>query len=78
MWYTSLAYILDCTLSNFPTFPPLQKLNDRRAILENISNEERKAMYKEVVIISFMSSEESGEELDENEDLKPVYVCSLP
>ena len=29
--------------------------------------------------MSFMSSEESGEELDENEDLKPVvYVRSLP
>ena len=29
--------------------------------------------------MSFMSSEESGEELDENEDLKPVlYIHSLP
>ena len=57
----------------------MQKLNDRKAILESISDEGRKATYKEVVIMSFMSSEESGEEVDENGDPKPVlYVHSLP
>ena len=57
----------------------MQKFNDRKAILENIVDEGRKATYKEVVIMSFMSSEESGEEVDENEEPKPVlYVHSLP
>lgn len=53
-------------------------MNDRRAVLEKVSDE-RKAKYREVIIISFMSSEESGEERDENQELKPVlYVNSLP
>ena len=52
-------------------------MNDRRAVLE--VSDERKAKYREVIIISFMSSEESGEERDENQELKPVlYVNSLP
>ena len=69
-----------CTLLTTPCLPtPIQKLNDRKAILEGLSDEERKAKYKEVIILSFMSSEESGDELDENEDPKPVlYVHSLP
>ena len=62
-----------------PLHPPMQKFNDRKAILENIVDEGRKATYKEVVIMSFMSSEESGEEVDKNEEPKPVlYVHSLP
>ena len=37
---------------------PLQKLNDRKAIMEKISDVERRIKYEEVVQMSFMSSEE--------------------
>ena len=55
-------------------------MNDRKAILEKVPvPDARKAKYREVVIMAFMSSEESGEESDENQELKPVlYVNSLP
>ena len=63
----------------FP-IPNLQKLESRKAALEhtNALSSEQKARWRTVLVSSFVSSEESGQEEVEGEQTSFLFVKSLP
>lgn len=71
-------YLNSKMLSYTPTMFSFQKLEVRKAALErtNALSDEPKVKQREVLVASFMSSEESGEE--DGDTQQYLYIKALP
>ena len=70
---------MSCVLCTCALFLFVQKLEARKAALEKIAApEEKKAKWRQLLCLAFMSSEESGEEEESGSSRPVLYVNRLP